>query len=152
MQWLEHKIPPPVVALVCALGMWAWSPALEWAGVELTRKVVAVVFALIGMGFDAMGLLAFFRAKTTINPLRPGRASALVARGVYRVTRNPMYVGLALVLFGWALLLGGGGLWLGPVLFVAFITRFQIVPEERVMTEKFGEEYAAYCRQVRRWL
>jgi protein-S-isoprenylcysteine O-methyltransferase Ste14 len=152
MQWLEHKIPPPVVALACAFGMWAWGPTLDWAGIEPLRKVVAAVIALAGLGFDAMGLLAFYKAKTTINPLRPGRASALVACGVYRVTRNPMYVGLALVLFGWALLLGGGALWLGPVLFVAFITRFQIVPEERVMDAKFGDDYAAYCRQVRRWL
>lgn len=152
MQWLEHKIPPPVVGLSLALAMWYLSPALDWAAVGDIRKALAATVVLAGLCFDVLGLLAFHRAKTTVNPLRPARASTLVATGVYRLTRNPMYVGMALILTGIALVLGSVGAFAGPVLFVAFITRFQIIPEERVMAAKFGEDYIAFCRQVRRWL
>jgi protein-S-isoprenylcysteine O-methyltransferase Ste14 len=149
---LEHKIPPPLVGLALALAMWGTGPALDWAAVGAVRRVLALALLATGLGFDAAGLLAFYRAKTTVNPLQPGKASALVATGVYRVTRNPMYVGMALLLSAWALTLGTLPMLAGPVGFVLFITRFQIIPEERFMAAKFGEAYAAYCRRVRRWL
>jgi protein-S-isoprenylcysteine O-methyltransferase Ste14 len=152
MQWLEHKVPPPAVGLTLALAMWYLGPALDWSAVGSLRKVLALALVLAGLGFDALGLLAFYRAKTTVNPLRPARASALVATGVYRFSRNPMYVGMALVLSGIAVGLGSVVALAGPALFVAFITRFQIIPEERVMATKFGSDYADYCQRVRRWL
>ena len=103
------------------------------------------------MGFDLLGLLAFFRRGTTINPLRPAKASALVTGGIYRITRNPMYVGMAFLLAGWAVWLGALWPFLGPVLFVAYLTRFQILPEERILRGKFAE-FDAYATRVRRWL
>ncbi|MDP9086302.1 MAG: isoprenylcysteine carboxylmethyltransferase family protein, partial [Pseudomonadota bacterium] len=95
---------------------------------------------------------AFAKAKTTINPVAIDTASSLVSTGIYGVSRNPMYVGLAALLV--ALALAEGNLWLllGPLFFVVFTTRFQIVPEERAMLAKFGDDYAAYRRRVRRWL
>ncbi|TXH90538.1 MAG: isoprenylcysteine carboxylmethyltransferase family protein [Rhodoferax sp.] len=152
MHWLEHKIPPPVVGLLCALAMWAAAPAVEWSGLSWLHWALGVAGVGTGLGFDVLGLLAFRRAKTTINPLSPGKASSLVASGVYRVTRNPMYLGMALVLCGWAVLLAYLPAALGPVVFVVFITRFQIVPEERFMAAKFGDDYNHFCQQVRRWL
>lgn len=152
MQWLEHQIPPPVVGLLCAVGMWAAAPAVPWSSLGLPHWALALALVGAGLGFDVLGLLAFRRAQTTINPLSPGKASSLVATGVYRVTRNPMYVGMALVLCGWAVLLASLPAALGPVVFVAFITRFQIVPEERFLAAKFGDDYARFCQQVRRWL
>lgn len=152
MQWLEHKIPPPVVGLLCALGMWAAAPAPDWGSLGLLHGALALVLVGAGLGFDVLGLLAFRRAKTTLNPLTPDKASSLVATGVYRITRNPMYLGLALVLSGWTVLLAYWPAIAGPVVFMAFITRFQIVPEERVMAAKFGDDYARFCQQVRRWL
>jgi protein-S-isoprenylcysteine O-methyltransferase Ste14 len=152
MQWLEHKIPPPVVGLLCALAMWALAPAWRWNNVLPLHGALGLSLVGTGLAFDLLGLLAFRRAKTTVNPLQPGKASSLVASGVYRITRNPMYVGMALVLCGWAVLLAALPAALGPVLFVAFITRFQIVPEERFMAAKFGDDYTRFCQQVRRWL
>ncbi len=152
MQWLEHKIPPPVVGLLSAVGMWAMAPTVAWGSLGLLHWTLALALVGTGLGFDVLGLLAFRRAQTTVNPLSPGKASSLVATGVYRVTRNPMYVGMALVLCGWAVLLASLPAALGPVVFVAFITRFQIVPEERFMAAKFGDDYARFCQQVRRWL
>ena len=84
--------------------------------------------------------------------MRPGASSVVVTGGVYRLTRNPMYVGLVLLLWGWSVYLGSPWAWLGPLLFVGYVTRFQIVPEERALTRLFGADYVAYCAKVRRWL
>jgi protein-S-isoprenylcysteine O-methyltransferase Ste14 len=102
--------------------------------------------------FDGLGLLAFRAARTTINPMAPQRTRALVTGGVYRITRNPMYVGMALLLSAWAVALGSTWALAGPLGFMLFITRFQIRPEEQALHALFGETYAAYCRRVRRWL
>jgi protein-S-isoprenylcysteine O-methyltransferase Ste14 len=132
--------------------MWAANPVPEWAAIGPLRWALALGLVAVGLGFDVAGLLAFRRAQTTVNPLHPGKASALVASGIYRITRNPMYAGMALLLSGGAVLLGTVGAWLGPLAFVAFITRFQILPEERFMAAKFGDDYTRFCQQVRRWL
>ena len=97
-------------------------------------------------------LLAFRRARTTVNPLRPERASTLVTTGVYRITRNPMYVGLMLALLAWSVFLASPLSLVGPVVFIAYINRFQIRPEEAVLTAKFGPVYEQYKSTVRRWL
>ena len=153
MASLEHKIPPPVVALLVLPVMWLLSTALPRVEVSSQLRVaVAVCIALAGLGFSSAGALAFRRAKTTVNPLRPEQATALVTSGVYRVTRNPMYVGLLLGLLAWAVVLSSPLSLAGPVAFIAYINRFQIDAEERVLVAKFGADYASYRSRVRRWL
>jgi protein-S-isoprenylcysteine O-methyltransferase Ste14 len=149
MRALELKIPPPVVALLVATAMWGISlttPSAE-AGV-----VAAIAIALAGVGFAIAGSLAFRRAKTTVNPLKPETTTSLVTSGVYRFTRNPMYIGLALVLLGWAVFVSSALALLGPLVFILYMSRFQIVPEERVLSGMFGTAYSAYQAKVRRWL
>jgi protein-S-isoprenylcysteine O-methyltransferase Ste14 len=157
MSKLELKIPPPVVAAFTAGAMWI---AARWiglsglfAGVPPDWRIGAALFiALIGLGFDLTGVLGFIRAKTTVNPLKPERSAALVTGGIYRITRNPMYVGMALILLAWAIYLGSGTALVGPLAFALYITRFQIQPEERVLAGRFGSEFESYCARVRRWL
>jgi protein-S-isoprenylcysteine O-methyltransferase Ste14 len=152
VRWLEHRIPPPLVGLITAVLMWWVSglPALQWPG---GLKGVAVVLLLLaGAAFDVAGLLSFRASRTTVNPLRPERASTLVTGGVYRLTRNPMYVGMACLLTAWALAVSSPLAWLGPLAYLAYLTRFQIIPEERVLLALFGEDYRAYMESVRRWL
>lgn len=153
MRWLELKVPPPAVALLLAAAM-GWlalhGPALEWS--QSLRAGLALVLVVVGGCFDMAGLWAFRRQRTTVNPLRPANTSALVTGGVYRITRNPMYVGMACFLLAWAVWLGSLAAFLGPVAFVAFITRFQIQPEERVLAGLFGADFTDYTRRVRRWL
>ena len=150
---LDLKIPPPLVALCVALLMWFTSWIVAPADVpRLLRVGAALTLLVVGLGFDVAGLAAFLRARTTINPLRPAATSVLVVSGVYRITRNPMYVGLLLVLLGWATYLGNGMAYLPAPLFVFYIGRFQIVPEERMLADKFGAEFAVYRTRVRRWL
>jgi protein-S-isoprenylcysteine O-methyltransferase Ste14 len=116
------------------------------------RVGAALAPALVGLGFSVAGVAAFRRARTTINPTKPATASALVSGGVYRLTRNPMYLGLLLLLLALAVFLSNPvALLLVPV-FVLYINRFQITPEERALASLFGGEYAAYKERVRRWL
>ncbi len=153
MQALEHRIPPPVVVALTAGAMWLLSRAFAPLPIEVAiRLPIAVALAVLGLLVAASGAIAFRRAKTTVNPLKPEAASSLVIVGVYRVTRNPMYVGFASVLVGWAVYLGVPAALLGPIVFVLFITRFQIIPEERSLLSKFGPAFSEYQSKVRRWL
>ncbi len=153
MSALELKVPPPIVALVLALLMWL-TPAV--AGLvpmsSAARMIWAVVLVCVGQGIGFAGVIAFRRAKTTVNPVNASLASSLVIRGVYRYTRNPMYLGFLLTLLAWALFLANPLAILWVVVYVLYITRFQIVPEERVLAPLFGAEYEDYKGRVRRWI
>ena len=151
MKNLELKIPPAVVWLVCALIMKSIAYVLPF--VALPRlPIAAIVMALIGIGAGIAGIWSFYKARTTINPLEPSEATHFVSEGIYKLSRNPMYVGLACCLVSWAIWLSYLLPWLGVVLFIAYMTRFQIIPEERVLRQKIGDEYQNYCLKVRRWL
>jgi protein-S-isoprenylcysteine O-methyltransferase Ste14 len=153
MTMLEHKVPPPVVGALVAAGMWGIAGLGPQLPLASGPKYAAVaILAAAGIALDLLGLLAFRASRTTINPLRPERTSALVTGGVYRVTRNPMYTGMALLLLAWAVYLAAALPFLGIAVFVLYITRFQIQPEERVLARLFGEEFAVYAARVRRWL
>lgn len=153
MRALELKIPPPVLALFVALGMWLVARSLPAFGFAFPgQTIVALVLAVAGIGFGLGGAFAFHRANTTHHPMRPHKTTALVITGPYRISRNPMYVGVLAVLAAWALHLGNVlGFLLLPLL-VAYLDRFQIGPEEIVLEGKFGEAFAAYRRRVRRWI
>jgi protein-S-isoprenylcysteine O-methyltransferase Ste14 len=153
MLTLELRIPPPVVGAIVAAAMWgATTGGAAPAPLSVLQMGVCAALGLAGVGFDVAGLLAFRASRTTINPLTPQRSRALVTSGVYRLTRNPMYVGMALLLSAWAVALGSPWAAAGPLAFVLYITRWQIRPEERVLQALFGPDYADYCQRVRRWL
>jgi protein-S-isoprenylcysteine O-methyltransferase Ste14 len=153
MQGLEVKIPPPIVAVLFAASLWLAARLLPVVTLPFSVRITLVsLSSVVGFTFALLGMLTFRRAKTTINPVNPEEASTIVSSGIYRFTRNPMYVGLAAALVSFALWLSVPWLLLGPVAFVLFITRFQIMPEESVLSSKFGSEYDQYRRRVRRWL
>lgn len=153
MRALETRIPPPIVMAVLACAAWAAvrsCPALAWAHPAATS--IAAALGISGLALNLYPKCLFGRARTTVNPLRPASSTALVTTGVYRYTRNPMYLGQCVLLLGWATYLQNvAGLVVIP-LFVLFITRFQIVPEERQLSTRFPDTHAALCRQARRWL
>lgn len=151
MKSLENKIPPAVVWLVCALIMKSIAYLLPFVALP-HLPIVAIVIALIGIGAGIAGIWSFYKVRTTINPLEPSEATHFVSEGIYKLSRNPMYVGLVCCLVSWAIWLSYLLPWLGVLLFVAYMTRFQIIPEERVLRQKFGDEYQNYCLKVRRWL
>jgi protein-S-isoprenylcysteine O-methyltransferase Ste14 len=152
MRFLELKVPPPVVALLLAVMMWL-TPGLagKVAAPFAVRAVLAVAFVLAGQIIAISGMVEFRRARTTLNPIKAGAASTLVCSGIYRFTRNPMYAGLFLALLGVAVYLSNPLSLVFLLVYVWYITRFQIKPEERILLGLFGEPYAAYMQRVRRW-
>ncbi len=150
---MELKIPPAALALVFSVIMWLVARVMPVADIALEYRLGAgAALAAAGFIIALAGIITFRRAGTTIHPTRPHTASALVTTGIYRHTRNPMYLGILLGLSGWGVFLASlPALFVLP-LFVAYMTRFQILPEERSMTALFGAEFTAYSRDVRRWI
>lgn len=147
------RVPPVALFLIVALLMWivaGWQPS--WRIALRGRTAAAVLLLLVAGAIGIAGVRAFGRARTTVDPLRPEKASVLVTSGIYRRTRNPMYVALAIALLAWATWLGHPLALLGVAAFVAWIDRFQIASEERALRALFGTEFERYCREVRRWL
>ncbi len=116
------------------------------------NTLLAILVAVAGVLIALAGVLQFWRARTTVNPLKPETASTLVIGGIYRWTRNPMYLGMAAALAAWGIWLANLGALAAIALFVAWINRFQIAPEERALEARFGADFTAYRRAVRRWL
>ena len=153
MTFLENRIPPPLVGLVVALLMWLLARWLPATGLPPAVRYGAGTAVLIaGICFSLPAVRSFRRAGTTLNPVKIEDASDLVTGGIYRISRNPMYVGVTLVLCAWCIFLDCLWTLVGPAVFVAYVTRFQILPEERALAVKFGERYREYRRHVRRWL
>ena len=150
---LENRVPPPVVAVLVAALMIGAGRSLEAVTLPVPLRVgVAGLLALVAAVFGLSAFSSFTRAKTTINPVNIQAASALVTSGIYRFSRNPMYVALTALLACLAVAWARPWLLFGPLLFVLFTTRFQVIPEERVLQAKFGDAYSAYRARVRRWL
>ena len=151
--WLELKIPPVLVAVICGLliklaGRYVPSPAVTFPG----DRILMIAAGALGVLLILSGALSFTRSGTTTDPIRPGRASSLVTTGLYRFTRNPMYLGFLLGLTAYALKAGSLLSLVALPLFMGYMTRFQIIPEERALADLFGESFDSYLTQVRRWI
>ncbi|PAT37835.1 methyltransferase family protein [Vandammella animalimorsus] len=152
MRALELKIPPPLLAGLFAAAMYGMAAALpQWAWPLPMKAWLAGLSMAAGLSVAALGVLAFRRHRTTVNPLQPQAAARIVTTGVFAHSRNPMYLGMALCLIGWALWLAHPLALLAVPLFIACLQRLQIQPEERILLHKFGQPYADYLERVRRW-
>ena len=150
---LELKVPPALVLVVAALAIRGLAMLAPWASFPLPgARWIAVALIVTGVAVAGLGAIEFGRQRTTLDPMHPDKARSLVTSGVFRLSRNPMYLGFLLALLGgvaWA----ANALALLPVLaFVLYLTRFQIIPEERWMQRQFGDAYALYRSRTRRWL
>lgn len=153
MQWLETKIPPPVVMVLLGAVVYGVASLLPALSFEFAlRTTLSIALVLAGLALNILPALAFLRAGTTFNPLRPASATSLVTSGIYRHTRNPMYLGDSVILLGWALYLGNAAAFVAVPAFMLYITRFQIQPEERYLSARFPEAYASFCKRTPRWL
>lgn len=149
---LELKVPPLLLTLLLAGVAWWISPEVGLAAATTLWGALGYLLMVLGLFCITLGVIEVKRLGTTVDPTRPQRATTLVTSGIYRFSRNPMYLGFLLLLSGWSacLLLPQGGL-LG-LLLVLYLNRFQIKPEERVLTQRFGRSFAEYCTRTRRWL
>lgn len=150
---MKNRIPPPIILLLCGAAMW-FIAASEFAyAISIPFSLtVAIALAATGVFISARAIRQFGAVETTMSPLKPDTASSLVNTGIFSKSRNPMYVGLLLVLSGWAVWLESLSNIAVLLGFVVLITELQIKPEEAALRELFGEEYEDYCRQVRRWV
>jgi len=153
VNWLELRVPPPAAALLTAALMWLVAQALPAFEVDVPAGgAFTTLLAALGILLGAVAVIQFRRAGTTVNPMQPHESAALVTSGIYRFSRNPMYVADVLLLAAWAAWLANLAAVLPIVLFIAYMNRFQIAPEERALQTRYGAAYADYCRLVRRWL
>lgn len=153
MNALELRIPPLLLVLVAGTLMWGTAALLPSFSVSIPwRALPALVLAVAGAAVALAGVAAFRRAHTTVNPTTPQASSTVVATGIYRATRNPMYLGFLLILAGWGAYVANMAAMLFLPAFVLYMNRFQIIPEERALMEKFGARYDAYMQEVRRWI
>ena len=150
---MELKIPPPLVALAVAFVMWLLVKVFPVTQIpDLLRYSFSLTFAWMGIAIDVAAMTAFYRAKTTINPCDPSKTTSLIENGIYRISRNPMYLGVLFLLLAWAAYLGSLLALTGPILFVIYLNQFQIRPEEQILEERFGKAYVDYSLRVRRWI
>jgi len=153
MPTLELKIPPLGLVIVAALLMWLGAQYFPTLNFRFPfQSVVAWVIGLSGALASALGVIEFRRAKTTVDPTRPDSASSLVRTGIYRRTRNPMYLGFLLILTGCAAAVANAASILILPAFFVYMNRFQIKPEERALASIFGNDFKAYCSEARRWI
>ncbi len=150
---LRLKIPPLIQATACILAMWLLSRYLPLISFELIfRPAISAFISAIGGLIAVAGIISFRQAKTTVDPRTPDKTSELVIVGIYNYTRNPMYLGLLLVLIALAVLFGAMSSFLPVPIFIWIMNRLQIEPEEETLAELFGESYGEYKLKVRRWL
>jgi protein-S-isoprenylcysteine O-methyltransferase Ste14 len=150
---LQLRIPPVAWVTACGAAMWILDRTAPLRQViDSPANRVGWLLVLAGAAIIVTAVMQFRRAQTTVDPMRPAKASALVRAGIFAYSRNPMYLGMAVGLAGWAVLLGSLGPWLVVAAFAPLLTWLQIRPEEAVLATLFGRDYDDYCAQVGRWL
>lgn len=149
---MELKLPPVLVFLLFGLVIYVVATFLPFGFFDFFGRLLLFKI-LLGLAIlvAVMALFQFYKAKTTVDPTKPNKASNLVIGGVFKVSRNPMYLAMLLVLLALGIILGNVFNTLTAAAFVGYMNRFQIIPEERILLEKFGRAYKEYCTLTRRW-
>ena len=150
---LELKIPPLLIMVIFGIISWLiaiYTPSSEWL---VNIQIAATSFFFVTGSLFLLSSLSLFRKnKTTVNPLEPKATSIIVTTGIYSISRNPMYVGMLLYLLSRGLYLSNYFSILMNAGFIFYINVFQIIPEEKILTQQFGQKYKKYQSQVRRWI
>ena len=145
---LDTKIPPPIVTLIILTLIYLF----DLKEYNLNTNVISVVILFIGIIFIISAVVQFVNRKTTVNPTKPYKTTSLVITGTYKITRNPMYLGMLLIIISFAFYKASIISLILIPFFIFYINKFQIEPEEFEMRKKFGKEYEDYCKKVDRWI
>lgn len=150
---LELKIPPAAVMLFFMVLMYFISSVFPSLNIDfMFQMFLSIETAVSGFVLIVAASYVFNEKGTSINPMKPESASSLVTNGIYKFTRNPMYLGIAVILFAWLIFLGNVLNIVNIILFILYMNRYQIIPEERALEKKFGDDYLSYKTKVKRWL
>ena len=148
---MNNKIPPPIIALVCALGILFSKPFFrEYSNVN--NSSISILFFLIGIACFFFAIKLFKKHNTTISPLKPEKATSLIVSGIYMYSRNPMYLGMLFILISTSIRFNIIGGIISISTFIVYITKFQIIPEEEQLKRIFGEKFLNYKKKTRMWL
>ena len=145
---LDTKIPPPIVTLIILTIIYFF----EIKEYELNTELSSITLFSIGLFFIISAVIQFIRRKTTVNPTKPHKTTSLVITGTFKFTRNPMYLGMLLIIISYAFYESSVISLILIPFFIFYINKFQIEPEEIEMRKKFGKEYEDYCKKVDRWI
>ena len=148
---MNNRIPPPIVTFICGITIY-YSRSFFNQFLSYSNDRISLFLLILGLFVFISAVRSFRKQKTTVNPLEPKQASSLVISGIFKYSRNPMYLGMLIVLLSLSFkfnLLGGIVI---SLFFYLFITRFQIFPEEEAMNELFGDEFIKYSNRTRRWI
>lgn len=147
---LKTKIPPPLITLICISIIYFFEK--EFIFFEDWNIYISGFFLLWGLIIIAFAVFKFAKTKTTVDPTKPSKTSSLVISGIYRITRNPMYLGMLFLIISFTFYkLSLVGSIVIPS-FIFYINKYQIEPEEYEMRKKFGENFEDYCKKVDRWI
>lgn len=145
---LDTKIPLTIVTIITLTIIYLF----DLKEYNLNNDVITVVILFIGIIFILSAVIQFVNRKTTVNPTKPYKTTSLVITGVYKITRNPMYLGMLLIIISFAFYKASIISLILIPFFIFYINKFQIEPEEFEMRKKFGKEYEDYCKKVDRWI
>ena len=148
---MNNKIPPPIVTLICGLAIY-FSKTFFNKFFSYNNNTISLFLLILGLSVFILAVKAFNRHKTTVNPLEPRKASSLVSSGIFKYSRNPMYLGMLIILLALSFKFNLVGGIVISLFFYLFITKFQILPEEEAMNELFGDEFIEYSSRTRRWI
>ena len=149
-KYLKTKIPPPIVTLLCIGIIYLFENKIEYSQHDF--KAIGIIFLILGLIIIFLAVLKFIKIKTTVDPTRPHKTSNLVISGIYKITRNPMYLGMLFLIMAYTIYTNNVVGSITIPIFIFYINKFQIEPEEIEMRKKFGESFENYCKKVNRWI
>ena len=148
---MDNKVPPPIVTFICGLTIY-FSKSFFNEFFSYSNNIISLFLLILGLLVFLSAVKSFRRQKTTVNPLEPRQASSLVTSGIFKFSRNPMYLGMLIILLSLSCKFNLIGGMIISLFFYIFITKFQIIPEEAAMNELFGNEFIDYSNKTRRWI
>jgi protein-S-isoprenylcysteine O-methyltransferase Ste14 len=148
---MNNRIPPPIVTFICGITIY-YSKSFFNKFLSYSNNRISIFLLILGLFVFISAVRSFRKQKTTVNPLAPKQASSLVVSGIFEYSRNPMYLGMLIVLLSISFKFNLVGGIVISLFFTLFITRFQIFPEEEAMNELFGDKFIEYSNKTRRWI
>ena len=148
---MNNKIPPPIVTFICGIVIY-FSKTFFNQFFSYSNNTISLFLLIFGLVVFISAVKSFRTHKTTVNPLEPRKASSLVTSGIFKFSRNPMYLGMLIILLSISFKFNIIGGMITSLFFYIFITKFQIIPEEVAMNELFGNEFIDYKKKTRRWI
>jgi len=145
------KIPPPILVMILVISNYFSSKKIDLFYLP-NQNFISILILLIGMLILINPIFKFIKSKTTIDPIKFKKVNKLITSGIYKYSRNPMYLGLLMIVISTSIFYLNIFSITTPFLFYFWINRFQIKREEIFLTEKFGKEYVSYKTKTRRWI